>query len=182
MKNAARTKLKRAGLSAAAVAALLSATGCGYINDQATTMVYSPADGIVEQFGDVDLRNVLIVAAGAEEQGRVLGTVVNNGDQEVTVTVDADGATAEVQIPANGSVELEEAEPVVLDRAGAAPGLMVETEFTAAGESVRSSVPVMDHTYERYAEFIPGGAPTTPANPSNTPKPVEEMVGQESGH
>ena len=48
--------------------------------------------------------------------------------------------------------------------------------------SVRSSVPVMDHTYERYAEFIPGGAPTTPANPSNTPKPVEEHVGQESGH
>ena len=40
----------------------------------------------------------------------------------------------------------------------------------------------LDHTFERYAEFVPGGAPTTPANPSNTPVPHGEMVGEEGGH
>ncbi|MFF0904701.1 UNVERIFIED_CONTAM: hypothetical protein RF653_13570 [Kocuria sp. CPCC 205316] len=182
MKIAARQKLRRAGLSAAAAAALLTTAGCAYINPPATTMVYSAADGIVEQVGDVKLANVLIVATGAEEEGRVLGTLSNRGQEDVTLTMDVDGATAEVQIPAGGSVELDQAEPVLVDRAGADPGLMVETEFTAGGESLTERVPVLDHTFERYAEFVPGGAPTTPANPSNTPVPVEEMVGQESGH
>ena len=159
MKIAARQKLRRAGLSAAAAAALLTTAGCAYINPPATTMVYSAADGIVEQVGDVKLANVLIVATGADQEGRVLGTLVNDGDQDVTLSMDVDGATA-----------------------GAEPGLMVETEFTAGGESLTERVPVLDHTFSRYAEFIPGGAPSTPANPSNTPVPVEEMVGQESGH
>ncbi|GAA1761833.1 hypothetical protein [Kocuria aegyptia] len=175
MKTAARHKLRRAGLSAAAAAALLTTTGCSYINPSATTMVYSAADGIVEQVGDVKLANVLIVATGADEEGRVLGTLSNRGDQEVTLSMDVDGATAEVQIPAGGSVDLETSEPVILDRAGADPGLMVETEFTAGGESITERLPVLDHTFPRYAEFIPGGAPTTPANPSNTPAvPGEE--------
>ncbi|KUG52205.1 MULTISPECIES: hypothetical protein [Kocuria] len=182
MKIAAPKLLQRAGLSAAAAAALLSTAGCAYINPPATTMIYSPADGIVERVGEVKLTNVLIVATAADAEGRVLGTLDNDGDQEVTLSMDVDGASAEVQIPANGSVSLEEADPVVVDRAGAAPGLMVETEFTVGGESLTEQVPVLDHTFERYAEFVPGGAPSTPANPSNTPVPVDEMVGQESGH
>ena len=175
MKIAARQKLRRAGLSAAAAAALLTTAGCSYINPPVTTMVYSAADGIVEQVGDVKLANVLIVATGADEEGRVLGALSNRGDEEVTLSMDVDGATAEVQIPAGGTVNLEQGEPVLVDRAGAEPGLMVETEFAAGGESLTKQVPVLDHTFPRYAEFIPGGAPTTPANPSNVPaKPGEE--------
>lgn len=182
MKIAAPKLLQRAGLSAAAAAALLSTAGCAYINPPATTMAYSPADGIVEQVGDVKLANMLVVATAADAEGRVLGTLVNDGDEAVTLTMDIDGATAEVQIPANGTVALEEAEPVVVDRAGADPGLMVETEFSTGGESITELLPVLDHTFERYAEFIPGGAPSTPANPSNTPVPHDEMVGEEGGH
>jgi hypothetical protein len=177
VKIAARQKLRRAGLSAAAAAALLTTAGCAYINPPATTMVYSAADGIVEQVGDVKLANVLIVATGADEEGRVLGTLVNDGDEDVTLSMDVDGATAEVQIPAGGSVNLEQGEPVILERAGADPGFKVETEFTAGGESRTDRVAVLDHTFPRYAEFIPGGAPDTPANPSNTPKPHDEAEG-----
>lgn len=182
MKIAAPKLLQRAGLSAAAAAALLSTAGCAYINPPATTMTYSPADGIVEQVGDVKLTNMLIVATAADAEGRVLGTLDNDGDEDVTLSMDVDGATAEVRIPANGTVDLEEADPVVVDRAGAAPGLMVETVFTADGESLVEQVPVLDHTFPRYAEFVPGGAPSTPANPSNTPVPHGEMVGEEGGH
>ncbi|MCJ8505673.1 hypothetical protein MRU69_12540 [Kocuria flava] len=182
MKTPARKSLKRAGLSAAALAALLTASGCGYINPSATTMQYSAADGIVQEVGDLKVTDLLIVATGADEQGRVLGTVVNDGDQEATLTMDVDGATAEITVPAGGSRQLAEGEPVLVERAGAEPGLMVETEFRTDGATHTDQVPVLDHTYPRYAEFVPGGAPTTPANPSNTPKPLDEMVGQEGGH
>lgn len=177
MKIAAPKLLQRAGLSAAAAAALLSTAGCAYINPPATTMVYSPADGIVEQVGDVKLTNVLIVATSAESEGRVLGMLVNESDEEVTLTMDVDGATAEVRIPADASLELEEADPVLVEPAGAMPGLMVETEFSTGEDSLVEQVPVLDHTFERYAEFVPGGAPSTPANPSNTPVPHDEAGG-----
>lgn len=176
MKIAARKSLKRAGLSAAAVAALLTATGCSAINPVATAEVgYAPADGIVTQLGEINLTNLLIVATGAEEEGRLLGSIDNASGEDLTVTVDTGVATAEIDVPAGSTVMLEETDPVILDPAGAMPGLMVETEISAAGQSVTESVPVLDHTFERYAEFIPGGAPSTPANPSNVPAvPGEE--------
>lgn len=183
MKTAARLKLKRAGLSAAAVAALLTATGCSAINPVATADVgYAPADGIVVQMGEIDLTNMLIVATGAEEEGRLLGSIENGFAEDVTVRVDTGVATAQIEVAAGETVLLEEAEPVILDPAGEAPGLMIDTEFSAAGLSVEDSVPVLDHTFPRYAEFVPGGAPDTPANPSNTPASVDDHVRQEAGH
>lgn len=184
MKTPVRKKLQRAGLSAAAAAALFSATGCSTvgINPVATADVgYAPADGIVVEMGELKVTNLLIVAESADAEGRLLGSLTNDSDEDITVTVDADGATAEVDVPAGSTLLLEEAEPVILDRAGAAPGLMVETEIRAAGESTTDSVPVLDHTYERYAEFIPGGAPETPANPSNVPKVADQHVGEGGG-
>ncbi|MFC4904881.1 hypothetical protein [Kocuria oceani] len=170
MKTAARKSLKRAGLSAAAVAALLTASGCSAINPVATAEVgYAPADGIVVEMGDINLTNMLIVAESAEAPGRLLGSIDNESAEDVTVTLDTGEATAEIDVPAGVTVKLEEGEPVILEPAGAMPGLMVETEFSAAGETLIDSVPVLDHTFPRYAEFIPGGAPTTPANPSNVP-------------
>ena len=178
MKNAARKKLQHFGLGAAAAAALLTATGCGYVSPQATADEYAPSDGIQADLGDVKVRNLMILATDADSEGRVIGSVVNEGSELATLSIDADGATAEVEVPANDTVMLETSEPVMVDRAGAGPGLMVETELEADGQSSTQSVPVLDHTYPRYASFVPGGAPTTPANPSNTPKSAE----QEPGH
>ncbi|GAA4695493.1 hypothetical protein GCM10025781_11560 [Kocuria gwangalliensis] len=178
MKNAARKKLQHFGLGAAAAAALLTATGCGYVSPQATADEYAPSDGIQADLGDVKVRNLMILAADADSEGRVIGSVVNEGSEPATLSIDADGATAEVEVPANDTVMLETSEPVMVDRAGAGPGLMVETELEADGQSSTQSVPVLDHTYPRYASLMPGGAPSTPANPSNTPKAESE----EGGH
>lgn len=184
MKTAVRKKLQHAALSAAATAALLSAAGCSAvgINPVATADVgYAPADGIVVEMGELKVTNLLIVAESADAEGRLLGSLTNDSDEDMTVTVDADGATAELEVPAGSTLLLEDAEPVILDRAGAMPGLMVETEIRAAGESTTDSVPVLDHTFPRYAEFIPGGAPDTPANPSNTP-PAKGEEDHGGGH
>ena len=178
MKNAARKKLQHFGLGAAAAAALLTATGCGYVSPQATADEYAPSDGIQTDLGDVKVRNLMILAEDADSEGRLIGTVLNDGDQDATLTLNADGSTAEIEVPANDQVVLEDEDPVTLDQAGAMPGLMVETEFEADGQTVTQSVPVLDHTYPRYATLMPGGAPSTPANPSNTPKAESD----EGGH
>ena len=41
-------------------------------------------------------------------------------------------------------MRLTDIDPVILDPAGAAPGLMVATEFSVAGESLVDEVPVLD--------------------------------------
>lgn len=178
MKNAARKKLQHFGLGAAAAAALLTATGCGYVSPQATADEYAPSDGIQTDLGDVKVRNFMILAEDADSEGRVIGTVLNDSDEPATLSIDADGVTADIEVPANDVVVLEKSEPVTLDRAGAEPGLMVETEFEAEGQTATIPVPVLDHTYPRYASLMPGGAPSTPSNPSNTPKAESE----EGGH
>ena len=177
MKNAAHKKLQQLGLGAAALAVLTGVSGCAYISPQATTDTFAPADGVQLDLGDVQLRNVLVVAEDADSEGRVLGTVINNGDKAQTLTLDADGSKATIDVPANNEVVLEKSKPVLLDHAGAKPGLMVDTTFTADGKDGTVSVPVLDHTYPRYASFVPGGAPTTPANPSNTRAPESHGEG-----
>ncbi|MDO4919258.1 hypothetical protein [Kocuria sp.] len=173
MKNAAHKKLQHLGTGVAALAVLTTVSGCAYISPQATLDSFAPADGVQMDLGDMQLRNILVVGESADSEGRVLGTVINNGNDEQSLTLDAGGATATIQVPANGEVILEKSKPVILDRAGANPGLMVTTKFTGDGKDNTVSVPVLDHTYARYASFVPGGAPTTPANPSNTPKAEE---------
>ncbi|RKQ33621.1 hypothetical protein [Kocuria tytonis] len=183
MKNAAHKKLQHLGAGVAALAVLTSVSGCSYISPQATMDSFAPADGVQMNLGDIQLRNVLVVAEGADSEGRVLGTVINNGDSARTVTLDAKGSSAKIEVPANKEVVLEKSKPVMLDRAGADPGLMVDTKFATGDQDDTVSVPVLDHTYSRYASFVPGGAPTTPANPSNTAAPEKHGEGQaEGGH
>ncbi|KAA9393465.1 hypothetical protein FCK90_11765 [Kocuria coralli] len=181
MNIAARKKAKMAGLCAAVFAATLSVTGCSYINPQTTTLEYSPADGIVEEMEDVSLNNVLIVAESGDQPGRLLGTVVNKTAQDVTLNVSTNEASAQVEVPANGETLLEDADnETLLDPAGAEPGMMIETTFSTDLDSLTKSLQVLDHTFPRYAEYVPGGAPSTPANPSNTPGAAEEAHG--GGH
>ena len=124
MKNAAHKKLQHLGMGAAALAVLTGVSGCAYISPQATMDSYAPTDGIQMDLGDVQLRNILVVAEDENSEGRVLGTLINTGDQTETVTMDANGARASVEVPANQEVVLEKSRPVLLDRAGANPGLM----------------------------------------------------------
>lgn len=154
-----------AGRAGAAVAVLVCATGCWATNPAVTTMDDSPPNGMQAQLGEVELHSVVIVAAAADQQGRVLGTLVNNGPLEVTLRIAADGATTRVRIPAQGLVQLENITPVLLERAGADPGLMAHTEFTTADESRIIAVPVFDATLDHYAPFLPHAGPATGTAP-----------------
>lgn len=180
MTTAARKRLRTIGLGAAFAAAALTSAGCAAVtNDQDTASHYSPADGIVEQLGDLSINNLLIVAESADSDGRLLGTLVNESDQDMSVEIAVEGADPiTVEVPAADEVRLEDDEQLV-EPAGAEPGLLVPVTITVDGETLEHELPVLDHTFPRYAEYIPGGAPSTPANPSNTPAPEGE---EEGGH
>ncbi|MDO4255544.1 MAG: hypothetical protein Q4C81_10465 [Kocuria sp.] len=179
----ARKKATMTGLCAAALATALSMTGCSYINAEATTLEYSPSDGIVENMDQVSLNNILIVAESQDAPGRLLGTVLNKTDQDITLRITTDQASADIQVPANGETRLENpTNEIIVEPAGAEPGLMVETTFSTGESELTKSVPVLDHTFPRYAEYIPGGAPSIPANPSNTPRSDDHGEGHGGGH
>lgn len=179
MNIAARKQVRMVGLCAAVVAATVSVTGCSYVNPEATTLEYSGSDGLVEKIDDVSLNNILIVAKSEQDPGRVLGTVVNDSDQDITLELKTSETNAQIEVPADSETRLEDTDnQTLLEPAGAQPGEMVEVTFTTDGGSLTKSVPVLDHTFPRYAEYIPGGAPSTPGNPSNTPAPE----GEEGGH
>ena len=55
-------------------------TGCGAINEQATTIQYAASDGIVLNVGDLDVRNLMLVTKSATDEARLLGSLVNDTD------------------------------------------------------------------------------------------------------
>ena len=77
MKFAVSHSVKRAGAGVAIAAALISATGCGYIYTQPTTLQYAASDGVKADLNGVELRNIMMVSSGKGADGRLLGTILN---------------------------------------------------------------------------------------------------------
>ena len=182
MRFTASTPARRVALSVALGAALLSATGCGYINAQQTTHVYSASDGARADLGSLQLRNVLIVSSGtegasreltADAPGRLIGTVFNTSDKPVSLTFSDAGRTVRLDVPAKGELRLEEeSTPVELTESGAIPGGLSPITFTAEGQSQEVGVPVLDGTLPEYRSLLPtqsaAPTPTSTASPSAT--------------
>jgi len=145
--------------TAAAIALLaVGMTGCSAVNVQATTLPYSASDGIVFDAGNIHMRNLMLVTKSADEPARLIGSMVNNTDKAMSVELTVDGNSATVEVPKKTSVELEDdANKVVLPRAGAEPGSHIETTFKVGASSVSESMPVVDGTLEAYRPFVPGG-------------------------
>ena len=104
MRNTAMNPVQRGKLAIAAAAigvGLLSVTGCGFVNAQQTTHQYSASDGVKADLGKLQLRNMLIVASGENEPGRVIGAVFNQSGSDATITIiGANGAQTEIPVKA----------------------------------------------------------------------------------
>ena len=91
-------KARLAASAALALGIAIGGSGCAMITYQATTEKYDPSDGISADIGTLDLRNVLVVSEDGED-GNLVMTVVNTGENDVTLGVQvADGQTLEVDI------------------------------------------------------------------------------------
>ncbi|ASN51055.1 hypothetical protein [Sinomonas sp. R1AF57] len=178
MRLTASKPAKRVALIAALGAGLLSATGCGYINAQQTTHQYSASDGVREDVGPLQLRNMIIVSSGttgssstlsADAPGRLTGTIFNTSDKSVPLTFRDASSTVRLDVPAKGEINLgDEAHQVNLAKTGAVPGALAKITFSADSASKDVSVPVLDGTLPEYRTLIPTPSGSASASPSGS--------------
>ncbi len=180
MNRAQRAKL---ALTAGALGVGLLASGCGYINSQQTSEQYQSSDGIITDLGPLQLRNILIISAGEDQPGRVIGAVYNSSSQDVKLTLNgAEGSQTEVPVKANSQTLLNESsDEAILSTTGGIPGSLVDVKITEDGTNVSETVkvPVLDATLAEYKEYLPAGSTQSP---SPTPSPTASELGGGTGH
>lgn len=144
---------------ALAVAVLLGATGCSMVSPQATTIEYSPADGVsIPSSGPLKVRNALLIADESGSSANFLAAIVNDTDEAETLNVGVDGRTEAVRVPARSVVSLgfDGADPILFSGLDTRAGADLDVSFQSGdGEAVVHSVPVLDGTLDYLADFVP---------------------------
>jgi hypothetical protein len=173
---ARKVTARNAAVAGLAAVALLGATGCSAINQQATTLQYAPSDGIVANVGEAELRNLALITSGPDAEARYIGTIAaDTSEQDLEVSITVAGTETLFSVPAGESLKLEDsANEQVIPSSGGFPGGMVEAtvEVTGGPEAVTEQVDVtiLDGTLPEYRPFVPGGAkPGTDAHLYETP-------------
>ena len=172
MNRAQGGKLALAAGSLALVLATM--TGCGYINPQQTSHQYAAADGIRADLGPLQLRNMLIISAGEDQPGRLIGAVYNSSSQDVKLTVNgAEGSQTQVPVKANSYTLLNDStDEAILSTTGGNAGSLVDVKVTEDGTGVTKTikVPVLDASQAEYKDYLPASSePTGSASPSPSP-------------
>lgn len=150
------------------------ATGCTFITNQATTMEYSPSDGVnVSDAGPVLVRNALIVADEAGDTGNLVGAFINSSNEPQTVTLDL-GDAGQVAATLEGDAVMSLGatdDPLRLEGLDAPAGSMI-TVYVQSGdvEGVQVKVPIVDGTLPHYSDLVPTPLPEEPTpEPTATP-------------
>jgi hypothetical protein len=134
------------------------------ITYQATTERYDPSDGVSANVGDLDLRNVLVISDDGDD-GNLIMTAVNNGDDDVELTVEYGGREAQtIDIEAGTTVTvgvddiegIDVLEPVLLEGIDADPGSLLPVYFQyGSAEGIEVQVPVLDSRLPEYSDLAP---------------------------
>lgn len=124
----------RAALAAAALGATLLG-GCAAFSPVQTNYIYQAADGVNATFGDLDLRGVLVIADAKDGPGSVVGQLVNNGSEDVQVTMGTEGGpmAAPVTVGRGSSLTLGAESAVTLGSVPAAPGDVLQLQVSTPG-------------------------------------------------
>ncbi len=138
---------------------LLGATGCNMLAPQATTIAYSPSDGVnVPAPGPVDVLNAMVIANEDGSAGNFIAAFVNNSlePQEIIVAL-VDGQAEIIELDAGESVSLGvDLEPILFTDLGVPAGATVPMAFQTGLESgTVAEIPVLDGALPYYTEFEP---------------------------
>ena len=174
-------KARHAASIALAALLVLGTSGCTLSAIQGTQVQYQPSDGSAVDVGDLKLRNVIGLTDNGDDIS-LLMTIVNTGDEDITVTFQYEDASGEwvsavpdgVAIAANSSVHFGAGGEtnVVLRNVGAVVGSLVTVLIQYGDEpSTTLQVPTLDGSIEAYSDLLPGPAPTPTLEP--TPEPTE---------
>lgn len=186
MKRTARRPSRFVVTGVVALGAAMALSGCVLASPAIISTPYPASDGSEGSITDpatdatIKLQNFLVVAAGKNQPGSLVGAVVNTGTSAVTVQLavaDQDGATeisgASVtadpgKIAQIGPSAIAVTVPSVPQPPGSVLTLVAKTD---GGGSVRFTVPVLEPKAE-YASLTPTPTPTETPTPVTTPAPV----------
>ncbi|GAA2008445.1 DNA modification methylase [Microbacterium ulmi] len=149
---------------AVGAAIALGTTGCAMISPQATTIHYSPADGVsVSAPGSpLQVRNALIVADEAGENGNFVAAIVNDTDDAQTLSLEfGEGSGAiqkSVRVPARSVVSLgsDDTEPLLVKGIDTLPGSDLPVFFQSGdADTVRADIPVLDGSLSYLESLAP---------------------------
>ncbi len=168
---------RRLILVVAALAATAGLSACQVASPITTAQPYDPADGVSLDTEEVSVRDLLVVSEGNGTPGVIVGYVVNNSEEPLSVEVALveDGTrtvlTPAVEIAADSAGRLdgraaegEFVDPVIAAQIPGLPGGLVDLRITTStGEATSTSVPVLppDGVYANYAELLGGGDAAT---------------------
>ncbi|TDN92153.1 DNA modification methylase [Microbacterium sp. BK668] len=155
-----RTSRLVASLALGALA-LSATTGCAMLSTQATTIPYSPADGVnVPDSGPVLVRNALFVADESGEDANFIAAIINNTDENHTLNIEIGEESPirkTVRVPAKTTISLGVTEdPILVEGLDVMPGADVPVYFQSGDfEGAVIAVPVLDGELEYLAPFVP---------------------------
>ncbi|QIG39997.1 DNA modification methylase [Microbacterium sp. 4R-513] len=140
---------------------LFGTTGCAMLSTQATTLPYSPADGVnVPDSGPVLIRNALFVADESGEDANFIAALINNTDENQTLHIEIGEESPikkTVRVPAKTTVSLGVTEdPILVEGLDAKPGADVLVYFQSGDtEGTQVAVPVLDGALDYLSSFVP---------------------------
>ena len=159
------------------VAVVLGASGCAMLSPQATTIPYSPGDGINvnENGAPLLIRNALVVADQDGTTGNLVAAVINATGDAQTLTIQVgDGSssvTKTLDVDANTVSSLgENVDPIRLDGIDAKPGSTLSISFQSGDSTpVVADVPVLNNGEKYYDGLVPSPSASSESSPSPTP-------------
>lgn len=160
---------RRLAVLTAALAGL-GLSGC-QVNSPTTTLLrYAPADGIELDGDSVDVRDLLVISHGGGAPGVVLGSVVNQTTEPVTITISAAGTelSPQIEVGPRSAVRLdgqggeEAGDPVSIPALDTPAGQSVEIRISTDTETLAGNAPVLlpQGHYEQFADAA--GGPVEP--------------------
>lgn len=186
---------RRLFAAASASIAALALAGCQWTSPLQTERSYEPGDGTSTTVGDVQVNNVLVVAATKGGPGTLVGMGVNRAAQPVEVSFQAEGSAVSpmsMTIPPGGSQQISEAGDGAKTTVAAVPvepGALLDLTISTAGAGSNVlRVPVVPAT-GYYEDYLSGSAKptstmsitessTSPASPSVTTAPSTPARGE----
>lgn len=138
-------------VAASALILVMGLTGCSSPAEEDMDAIAVGEDGSV---GSVKLLSVLVVSENEGEPARLLGTLDNEGDETLEVTLSDEDDSVTVTVAANDQYPFDTNE-AVFDTAGDAPGANTTITVEADGETTELTIPVLDGTLERYQPYLP---------------------------
>ncbi|MCC3276488.1 hypothetical protein LJ753_11480 [Arthrobacter sp. zg-Y20] len=169
MRFTPKNRVRRAAAAGVIALGMLGTAGCSAVNEQATTREYSPSDGIVENVGDLQLRNLLVVSNGNGDPGRLIGTVLNDSSNSQSFTLAVGGSTLTWNLPAGDKVVFEKESPerVMVSAVEVPAGDGIDAQLQMGAEKTGLNIPVVNGDQPFYQQYLP--SPTPSESPSEVP-------------